>query len=157
MNQAARAIRGLRLVALILCLLSLLSAPKAFAFIASEDQQFQVDIDEAKSRAHDFKRTLKRNADDDAALEAAGATAGEGRVREAKVKEREREAFVRERDARPSEEFAREQLEQEDDREKQREREQMDLNRRQYVHKRDRVRRVMERDAYIDENLEYGL
>lgn len=134
-----------------------LSSHLALAFMESEDQQFQADIDEAKKRANDFKRTMDRIENDQRSLEAAGKSLGLTRELQLQEAEQVRLEYVHERNARPSVELATEILEKENERQKVREAEQMEANRREYIQKRDGVRRVLERDAYIDEKLEYGL
>jgi hypothetical protein len=143
--------------AFVLVVLFALACRPAKAFMVSEDQQFQADIDEAKARSKDFKRTMERIDSDEKEIEAAGKGQGELRVREATEQERLRRDYVRERNNLPSAELALERLEREDDKLKERDVKAMEANRREYVQKRDRVRHVLERDAYIDEKLEYGL
>ena len=144
-------------LAFVIVVLIALSCRPVKAFMASEDQQFQADIDEAKKRANDFKRTMERIANDEKEIEAAGKSQGAIRDAEAADAERVRRDYVRERNNQPSTELALERLEREDDKLKERDAKEMEANRREYVQKRDRVRHVLERDAYIDEKLEYGL
>lgn len=135
----------------------LFTASQTMAFIGSEDEQFQADITEAKKRAKDFKNTLQRIEDDQKKLESAGREIGPKREAEAKLQEKSREQYVEERNNRPLQELIIEKLEREDLRLKKLADEEMDQNRKNYVKKRDQVRRVLEREAYIDESKEYGL
>lgn len=136
---------------------ALTSASTARAFMESEDQQFQAEIDEARARANDFERTLEKNVREDKEREAAGSEVTREREREAAAQEAVRREFVIERDNRPDEDLMRDRLEKEDLKEKEKEALEMDAIRKDYVAKRDRVRRVIERQAYIDEAREYGL
>lgn len=136
--------------------LFLLTLP-AHAFMESEEQQFQAEIHEAKVRANDFESTLKKMERLDQEREAASQGIGKERERVATELERIRTQFVKERDARADEELERERLEQEDLRLKEKEARKMEEVRKDYVVKRDRVRRVLSREAYIDEAREYGL
>jgi len=129
----------------------------ARAFMESEDQQFQADINEAKARAHDFGRTLERIEREDKEREAARPEVTRARERVAAEREEVRREFVIARDKRPDEELIREKLEKADLKEKEKEARVMEANRKEYVAKRDRVRRVIGKEAYIDEAREYGL
>lgn len=141
----------------ILSLVVVCAPLEAKAFGLSEDQQFQLDIDEARVRARDFQKTLDRFAREDAEREQGAKLIGRERVREEEIRERARLDYIRERDNRPSEDEARERMERASEKEFEREAQVMEANRRSYVHKRDRVREVIEKSARIDEKKEYGL
>jgi hypothetical protein len=129
----------------------------AKAFMGTEDEQFQADINEAKARAHDFEKHLERSERLDREREEAASELAGQREREQKEIEETRRSFVLLRDKRANEEAIREELEREDNLKKEKEAQEMDQNRRDYVAKRDRVRKVIGRDAHIDESREYGL
>lgn len=135
----------------------LLMADPASCFITSEDQQFQADIAEAKARAKDFQKTMDRIDRDQRLLESYGPEKSRQRVKDAEEEEQARRDFVRIRNNRPSELLERDRLERDDEWQKKQFEAQMDVYRRDYVRKRDRVRTVLERDAYIDSAREYGL
>jgi hypothetical protein len=151
-------IQGMPLLLAIMAslLLSFPFAP-ARAFMESEDQQFAADIAEAKARAQDFQKTLDRIEREEKERESAGYLLHDVRVREEELNENVRLDYVRERNNRPNLEEERERLEIADNKEKEKEAQVMEANRRGYIQKRDRVRSIIERDAYINEKKEYGL
>lgn len=155
LKSSARAAGSLRLLAFVIVLLS--CSHGAWAFMESEEQQFQADIDEAKKRAHDFERTLERIAREDEAREKAGSEIGKWREKAAAERESIRREFVDARDRRPDQGQIREQQEKAYLERQEEIARVMEKNRKEYVAKRDHVRRVIEREAYIDQAREYGL
>ena len=131
--------------------------PTAEAFIVSEEKQFQADIDEAKSRARDFQRTMDRLAEEEKRRESFGYEQTEINEREAADYEKQRRDFVNARDREPDQGVIQESLEREYLRAQETEEREMDQARRKYIVERDRVREVLRRDAYINEMVEYGL
>jgi hypothetical protein len=123
----------------------------------SEDAQFRGDLKEATARARDFKKTIEDRDREVKELERAGYGEAAKRVEADRARDEIRRDFIRERNNQPSQELAHDRLEHEDDLEKEKEQKQMEEYRKEYVRKRDSVRAVIEHDAHIDENLEYGL
>ena len=131
---------------------------EAKAFLVSEEQQFKLDIDEAKSRARDFRGYLERLAKEARERQIGADVIKREREKAEREEAKAREEYTRIRNSKPvDDETARLRLE------KQWEKEQADLEKRMeearkaYVRNRERVRQVLERDAYIDEAAEYGL
>jgi hypothetical protein len=129
----------------------------AAAFMASDEQQFAADISEAKARAHDFQKTLDRISEQEKERESSAYLMHEERLRDDDATDSSRREFVRERNNRPSEDEERERLEIADDKLKEKDAEVMEAYRRQYIEKRNQVRAIIDRDAFIDETKEYGL
>ncbi len=129
----------------------------AKAFMTSDEEQFRADEKEALSRARDFQKTIRAREREARDLEEAGHEETVKREKAEARREAIREDFVRLRNEAPSEDVTREQLEREDTAEKDAEIRKMDEIRRDYVKKRNEVRAVIEHDAHIDENKEYGL
>ena len=126
-------------------------------FMDSEDQQFKGEIKEAIGRARDFNATIGEREREEAARERYGNEEIAEHERTQRAQEARREAFVAERNAKPSEEATKDWLERDDDIRKAKEAQQMEANRKEYIKKRNDARSIIERDAHIDENREYGL
>lgn len=137
---------------------ALSAPPAAWAFHDSEDQQFEAEIHEAKVRAQDFEKYLQRSEREERDREAASKGMGAERVREEAERAAVQKEFAKKNaDVRLREEAEREALEKQWDEQQLKEAQQDDVVRKEYVAKRDRVRRVLSREAYIDEAREYGL
>ena len=129
----------------------------AHAIGESEDELMQAQVTAARTRVSDFKNYLEsvkqRKTED---VQAAEEIKRE-RAIEAEKLEVSRREFIRERNARPTNEAEQERLEAANDILEARQEEEMNQERLTYIGKRLRVRSIMEKEASIDENLEYGL
>ncbi len=131
--------------------------PIALGFMASEEQQFRAEVEEARARARDFERTLERMAREARERESAAREMTVIRERAEREDARAREEFIVERNQRPDPNAGRDRLEREWEREREREAKKMEADRQAYVRAREKVRQVIEREAHIDEKKEYGL
>lgn len=136
---------------------TLIVASRGDAFVASEEHQFQADINEAIARARDFQRTMDRLKQEDIERERLGYLEKERKKREEETRERARKAYIAERDSRPDPQIERERLEREYQRWLEREERKREEARVRYIRARDRMREVLRREAYINEMVEYGL
>lgn len=130
---------------------------KAPAFTRSEDELMEADVKEAKARARDFQAQQERTAKADAEREVAS---GEIKLERARFDEQSEEARVRyieNRNSKPDPEIEITKLESQFDEKKKREDDLMEANRVNYLKKRAAVQHTIESEAYIDQNLEYGV
>ncbi len=129
-------------------------------FVArSEDQLLEADLLEARRRASDFKNHLALVQKRKIIQESIGPEEVK-KKREAFQKKQEelREAFVRERNARPvTKDEAILRLELAHDRMREEDERKMNANRLKYIEKRRRVRALIEREGFIDERREFDM
>lgn len=123
----------------------------------SEDEIFQQDLREARTRAKDFNAQKLREATEDLQRQQGAKEVKKERTEFENFIEHQRQTYIRDRNARPSEWREQARLERADDEKKLAEDKQMEKNRRDYKKKRQRVLRLIETEAHIDENQEYGL
>lgn len=128
-------------------------------FARTEDQLMQADIDEAVRRARDFENHLERVRRRKVQQEQIGPEEVK-KAREIFEKKREeaRQAYVRERAARPvTPEAHVARLEREFELRREREASQMEEYRQKYLRKKARVRETIQREGFIDERLEFDM
>lgn len=130
---------------------------KIEAFVRSEDELMQAEIQEAKARAKDFKANQERMAKLEAEREKAVGEIKKQRARDEEEAEKVRQAFIQKRNSQPDMTAAQEKLEREDDERRAREEAEMDKKRREYLNKRAKVEDIINREAYIDPAEEYDL
>jgi flagellar biosynthesis GTPase FlhF len=141
-------------------LVAISAASHAFAqFARSEDELMAADINEARRRASDFKNHLalvkkRKEIQDSIGPEEVKKVRAEFE----RLREMRREAFVKERNARPvPKEEAILRLELAHDRLREDREREMEKYRLRFLEKRDRVRATIRREGYIDERLEFDM
>ena len=134
-----------------------LSPQRAKAFGESEDQLFQEDISEAKARAKDFNIQRVREATEDLKRQEGAKEVKRERADWEESQERLRKNYVKDRNARPSEWLEQARLERQFDERQIADEKQMEKSRREFKQKRARVLKLIQSEAHIDENQEYGL
>jgi hypothetical protein len=130
---------------------------RAEAFTASENEKFKAAIAEAKARARDFRGHRERNAKFDAERDKGIEKVLKARRRLEEAQDQALRVFLQNRasqDQRLAEQIEGERLWEKRQREEEAERERL---RHLYVLKRDRIQRIIENEARIDEAVEYGL
>jgi hypothetical protein len=153
-------IRGPFSVFVISSLLSgliLLGGMRAHAFAESDEGQWAVDVTEAKSRAQDFKRYQKDAARQEIERQSEAHVVSEQRIKDEEEDRKIRDEYAKVQPSIDAEEAEQEKAQQAFDVQKEKEEKQYDEERKHYVAKRDQVREVLKKEAYINEDEEYGL
>lgn len=127
------------------------------AFTRSEDELMAAEIAVARARANDFKATRERMKREEIEREKFAQEAKIAREEVEWAQEDARRRFIEERNSRPDVEAETARLEQLDLEQKQKEEARMEQARREYIAKRQKVKRIIEEEAYIDEALEYDV
>jgi hypothetical protein len=123
----------------------------------SQEEQWETDIREARSRARDFEMHVKRMEELERLRLSEAAEAAVQRASQQQAYEAVRLEFIRERNSRPSNEEAIERLERQHEILMEAELKKQEEIRRAFVVGREKVRAALERDAYIDEAREYDV
>ncbi len=130
---------------------------RAEAFRADEEEQLRIDLKEARARATDFKAHIRRLKSLEENRERFAQESKIIRDRDEAQAERSRVAFIVKRNAQVPDDAIRERLEREFEAEQEREAARMDVVRRNYLSKKRAVAQTIEREASIDENVEFDL
>jgi hypothetical protein len=137
---------------------AVVAAESAYGFVfGSQEEQWETDIREAKSRARDFEMHLKRMEELQRKRLSESAEAAVQRAKREQDHEAVRLEFIRERNRRPSNEAVNERLEREHELMMEAELKKQEEIRRAFVTGRAKVRAALERDAHIDEAREYDV
>lgn len=137
---------------------TVVSAPRlAHAYGETEDQLFEEDLHEARVRAKDFSVQKLREVKEDLARQSGSVEVKKDRQQFEAEQEKSRRSFVKERNSKPSDWQTEARLEREFDTRKLAEDREMDKYRRSYKQKRARVYKLIQTEAHINENDEYGL
>jgi septal ring factor EnvC (AmiA/AmiB activator) len=145
------------LMPIILATTLVFSGVCAWAFSASQESQWQSDIKEAKARAKDFQKHIERLRRADVERESASQEIKLERAKDEQRLEKSRREYIVWRNKRPSPEKEEMRLEQEHLKMLEAEARKEEALREAYVVSRDRVRGVLEKEAFIDEALEYNV
>jgi hypothetical protein len=145
-----------RILIIAATVLGLLPAP-AFGFGLSENESFKQDVRAAVARAKDFKRTQEQMKKEEGQYERFADQARRDREKFDEIRERERERYVEWRAKQPDQATEDERREKIFLEKMAKEEARMEKSRQRYVEKRETVRRVREKDGFINEIEEYGL
>ncbi|HVK60785.1 MAG TPA: hypothetical protein VM432_04505 [Bdellovibrionales bacterium] len=137
--------------------LLILGGVSGHTFTLSEEENLQIDLREARGRATDFKAHIQRLEKMEKDREQHAQESKTARAAVEAQLERDRQAFVRERNVKVPDDTIRDRLEKEWEAEQARKEKVMDQARLEYLRKRAAVTQTIEREATIDENVEYGL
>lgn len=136
---------------------ALAGSADAWAFGRSEEEMMKIDVQEAKARARDFKRHQERMARVSEERERAVNEIRKKRERDEAAAEALREKYLKVRPDYDKEQAKRDKLEVEFERKKADQERQLDQVRYDYLKKREKVRKTIESEAFIDEAEEYEI
>lgn len=141
----------------ILIVLTLMASghPAAHAYATSQEEQWHADLVEARARARDFEKHLARQRNADRERESAADEIKIVRRRDSERDERARREFIKERNARPSNELVELRLEREHLKKLEAEARAAEKIRKSFVASRDRMDQLMHKEAYINPAREY--
>lgn len=135
----------------------LVASQMSHAFVGSEEEMMQAEINEALARARDFEKHKRREAQADERRLKAASEIKEKRARERERQEQAREAYLAKRPEREAAAREKERLEKAYELKLEKQAKQRELARQEYVKKRNRMQSIIEKEAYIDPAEEYGL
>jgi hypothetical protein len=129
----------------------------AHAFGSSEEEQLQIDLREARARATDFKGHIQRLEEAQRKRDQYAQDSKDARVVLEAQQERDREVFVEKRNSVVPDDTIRDRQEIEFNLQAEREDARMNLARVEFLRKKRAVAETIEREASIDENVEFDL
>lgn len=127
----------------------------ARAYAATQEEQWQADLNEARARARDFEKHLARLRSASRERESAAQEIKVERRRDDERIERARREFIKDRDSRPSTEIVELRLEREHLKQLAAEARAAEKVRARYASDRDRMENMMHKEAYINPAREY--